>query len=120
MLSSINPSEDPIKVKSAILNIFPTCKTKIDKFSIKAESDDLVSLEKIHETIQAMQSQKIFRRTMEKNLTNNSTWFYLNKQAAFAEKIAICEKSDESPLGPIKVTLTSEDIDRVIEWLIHD
>jgi hypothetical protein len=66
-----------------------------------------------------MQSERIYQRRLEKNLENNSTWFYLNKQAAFAEKIAICEESDESPLGPIKVILTSTQIDRIIDWLIH-
>jgi predicted RNA binding protein with dsRBD fold (UPF0201 family) len=55
---------------------------------------------------------------MEKNLDNNSTWFYLNKQAAFAEKIAICGESDESPLGPIKIVLTSNHIEEIIDWLI--
>ena len=118
MLCSINPSEDHSKVESAILNIFPNCEILIEKFSIKGNSNDLHSLEKIHEAIHSMQSQRIYRRTLEKNLENNSTWFYLNKQAAFAEKIAICENSDESPLGPIKVVLTSTNIDRIIDWLI--
>ena len=118
MVCSINPSEDHSKVESAILNIFPNCKIQIEKFSIKGDSNDLHSLEKIHEAIHSRQSQRIYRRTLEKNLENNSTWFYLNKQAAFAEKIAICEKSDESPLGPIKVVLTSSNIDRIIDWLI--
>jgi len=118
MLCSINPSEDQSKVESAILNIFPNCEILIEKFSIKGNSNDLHSLEKIHEAIHSMQSQRIYRRTLEKNLENNSTWFYLNKQAAFAEKIAICENSDESPLGPIKVVLTSTNIDRIIDWLI--
>jgi len=118
MLCSINPSEDRSKVESAILNIFPNCEILIEKFSIKGNSNDLHSLEKIHEAIHSMQSQRIYRRTLEKNLENNSTWFYLNKQAAFAEKIAICENSDESPLGPIKVVLTSTNIDRIIDWLI--
>ncbi len=116
---SINPSEDPSKVKSAILNIFPNCEIKIEKFSIKANSNDLHSLEKIYDAINSMQSERIYQRRLEKNLENNSTWFYLNKQAAFAEKIAICEESDESPLGPIKVILTSNQINRIIDWLIH-
>ena len=118
MLCSINPSEDHSKIESAILNIFPNCEILIEKFSIKGNSNDLHSLEKIHEAIHSMQSQRIYQRTLEKNLENNSTWFYLNKQAAFAEKIAICEKSEESPLGPIKVILTSQNIDRIIDWLI--
>lgn len=116
---SINPSEDPNKVKSAILNIFPKCEIKIEKFSIKGNSNDLHSLEKIYNAINSTQSEKIYQRRLEKNLDNNSTWFYLNKQAAFVEKIAICEESDESPLGPIKVILTSTQIDKIIDWLIQ-
>jgi predicted RNA binding protein with dsRBD fold (UPF0201 family) len=115
---SVNPSEDPNKVKSAILNIFPDCEVTIEKFSIKGDSNDLHSLEKIHDTIQSMQSQRIYQRRLEKNLENDSTWFYLNKQAAFAEKIAICEESEESPLGPIKIILTSPKIDSIIDWLV--
>lgn len=118
IFSSVNPSEDPDKVESAILNIFPNCKTKIEKFSIEGYSNDLHSLEKIHEVIHSMQSQRIYRRMLQKNLQDNTTWFYLNKQAAFAKKIAICEKSDESPLGPIKIILTSANVDRIIDWLI--
>jgi len=118
MFSSINPSEDPSKVESSISKIFPYCEIKIEKFSIKGDSNDLHSLEKIHQAIHSRQSQRIYRRTMEKNLENNSTWFYLNKQAAFAEKIAICENSDESPLGPIKIVVTSTNIDKIIDWLI--
>jgi predicted RNA binding protein with dsRBD fold (UPF0201 family) len=117
---AINPSEDPKKVEIAIQNIFPDCEFKIDKFSVHAYSENLTVLEKIRETIHSMQYQRIYKRTLEKNLLRNTTWFYLNKQAAFAEKIAICEESDESPLGPLKVVLTSFNIDRIIEWLIFE
>ena len=118
MFCFVNSSEDPNKIKKAISNIFPysTLETKI--FSISAQSKDLKSLEKIYEIIHTKQSQKIYRRNLEKNLENNTTWFYLNKQAAFVEKIAICEKSDESPLGPIKVILTSSNIDGIIDWIV--
>jgi len=118
MFCFVNSSEDPNKIKKAISNIFPysTLETKI--FSISAQSKDLKSLEKIYEIIHTKQFQKIYRRNLEKNLENNTTWFYLNKQAAFVEKIAICEKSDESPLGPIKVILTSSNIDGIIDWIV--
>ena len=117
---SINPSEDPKKVESSILNILPECKIDKEKFSIHGYSENLNALEKIREAIHSMQNQRIYKRTLEKNLEKNSTWFYLNKQAAFAEKIAICEESDESPLGPLKIILTSFDIDQIIEWLVFD
>lgn len=118
MFSSINSSEDPYKIKTAITNIFPYSTIDIENFSVNASSKDLNSLEKIHEIIHSKQSQKTYRRNLEKNLDNNTTWFYLNKQAAFVGKIAICEESSESPLGPIKVIISSSEIDQVIDWMI--
>lgn len=118
MNCSINPSENPEKIKKAISNIFPFSNIKIENFSIHADSENLESLEKIYETIHSKKSQRIYRHYLEKNLQNNTTWFYLNKQAAFAKKIAICGEAEESPLGPIKVFLTSPNIDRVIDWLV--
>ena len=115
---SINPSEDPEKIKKAINNIFPQSKIKTEDFSISAQSKDLNSFEKIYETIHSKQSQKSYKRNLENNLENDSTWFYLNKQAAFVEQIAICEEAEESPLGPIKVIMTSSNIDEIIDWIV--
>jgi len=118
IFSSINPSEDPKKVETAILNIFPNAKIKSDDFSMTSTSKDLHLLEKIYDVIHSNKSQKIYRRQLEKNLENDSTWFYLNKQAAFIGTTALCEEIEESPLGPIKVILTSSNIDGIIDWLI--
>jgi len=119
ILSSINLSEDAKKIETAILNIFPNAQIKTDNFSIVSNSKDLHLLEKIYNMIHSNQSQKIYQRQFENNLDNDSTWFYLNKQAAFVGTIALCEEAEESPLGPIKVILTSSNIDRIIDWLIH-
>lgn len=116
--SSLNPSEDPQKIEMAILNIFPSAKIKIDNFSITSNSKDLNLLEKIYDVIHLNQSQKIYQRQLEKNLDNDSTWFYLNKQAALVGTVVLCEEADESPLGPIKVVLTSPNIDSILDWLI--
>ena len=118
MFSNVNPSEDEEKVRISILNIFPYSNFTSKKSSLKAESTDISSLEKIYEAIHSKQSQKAYKRNLENNLEDTSTWFYLNKQAAFVNKIVICDESDESPLGPIRVVLTSKQIDRLIEWII--
>lgn len=116
--SSVNPSEDPKKIETAILNIFPSAKIKIDNFSIMSNSKDINLLEKIYDVIHLNQSQKIYQRQLEKNLDDDSTWFYLNKQAALVGTVVLCEEADESPLGPIKVVLTSPNIDSILDWLI--
>lgn len=120
MTSVVNPSEDIDKIKQAITNIFPFSNFNEKESLAVFQSNDLHSLEKIHEAIHSKQSQKTYKRNLENNLEGDKTWFYLNKQAAFVNKIAICENEDESPLGPIKVVLTSSRIDRIIDWLVLD
>jgi predicted RNA binding protein with dsRBD fold (UPF0201 family) len=117
IICPVNLSEDLDKIKQAISNIFPDSTIKNEIFSIKAQSNELKSLEKIYETISSSHSQKIYTRNLENNLEGDSTWFFLNKQAAFVGIVAICDEAEESPLGPIKVTLTSSNIDAVIDWI---
>lgn len=118
MYAKINPSEDPQKVKQAVSGIFPNSTIHTDASRVNAESSDLQSLEHVCQVIHARQSQGTYRRRLLENMQNDSTWFYLNKQAALAGKIAICETASESPLGPITVTITSLDIDAVTDWLV--
>ena len=118
MTCTVSPSEDPQKIGTAITNIFPDCTLQLQTHSVSAVSGSMESLEKIRQSILSRQSQKTYRRSLQKHAYKNSTWFYLNKQAAFAKKIIICEEPDESPLGPIKVVLTSRNIEDVMGWLV--
>ncbi len=115
---SINPTEDPKKVEQAITNVLVDVEVKINKESLKATSTNLESLKKIYEAIHSHKSKNAYRRQLNQNLSDESSWFYLNKQAAFANTVALCSESEESPLGPIKIILNSKNIDTVIEWLI--
>jgi len=114
---SINPSEDPSKVKQAVSNVLSNVEIQIDNTSLKASSQNLESLSNIYETIHSHRSQRTYRRFMKKNLRENTTWFYLNKQAALADSVVLCDEADESPLGPIKIILTSNVIEEIIDWL---
>ncbi|MGY5143453.1 MAG: RNA-binding domain-containing protein [Candidatus Nitrosopumilus sp. bin_32a] len=119
MICPVNLSEDPDKIIQAISNIFPYSSIKNENFSIKAQSNELRSLEKIYESIISTQSQKSYTRNLENNLEGNITWFFLNKQAAFVDQVAICDEAEESPLGPIKVILNSSNIDGIIDWISY-
>ena len=90
---------------------------QVDDTSLKASSQNLESLSNIYETIHSHRSQRTYRRFMKKNLRENTTWFYLNKQAALADSVVLCDEADESPLGPIKIILTSNAIEEIIDWL---
>lgn len=86
--------------------------------SLEATSKTLESLLRIHEIIHSRNTQKVYGRNLKRNLIDDSTWFYLNKQAAFVDVVTLCENADESPLGPIKIILKSKHIENIIDWLI--
>ena len=116
--ASVNPSEDPEKVKKAISNILSINNIQTGDFYIMAETNDFQLMEKIYESVHSSRSQKVLQKQLEKHMNNNSTWFFLNKQAAFVGKVVLCENEDESPLGPVKVVLSSSNINKIIDSLI--
>ena len=113
----INPSEDPSKVETAILNIFPDLEISISDKLLIGKSNGMNTLSNISESIRSKNTKNIYQRILKKNSNENSTWFYLNKQAAFVNTVALCNESDESPLGPIKVVLEGNDIENIIQSL---
>ena len=117
---TINASEDVNKIRTAISNILIDMDEKITGDSLVANSSNYESLTRIYETMRSRKSKSAYRRLLMRNMTKDSTWFYLNKQAAFANVIALCDEADESPLGPIKVVLHSKNIEDVIDWLVSD
>ena len=117
---SLNPSEDPQKVEQAVSNILLDLVFKFNKETLIATSKNLECLSRIYETIHSRKTKNAYRRQLNQNLMGDSTWFYLNKQAAFANSIALCGEAEESPMGPIKVIINSKNIERVIDWLVTD
>ena len=117
---TINESEDVNKVRTSISNVLTGMDEKITDNSLIANSGNYESLTKIYETMRSRKTKSAYRRHLMRNMTEDSTWFYLNKQAAFSNVIALCDEADESPLGPIKVVLHSKNIEDVIDWLVSD
>ena len=116
----INESEDVNKVKTAISNILTDMDETTDDNSFVANSSNYESLTKIYEAMRTRKTKTVYRRHLMRNMTEDSTWFYLNKQAAFANAVVLCDDESESPLGPIKIVLHSKNIEDVIDWLVSD
>ncbi|PXF23198.1 MAG: hypothetical protein CXX68_02350 [Thaumarchaeota archaeon] len=115
---AINPSEDIDKIRTAVSNVLIDMDEKIVGNSLIANSNNYESLSKIYEIIRAKNIKKVYRRNLRQNIVDDSTWFYLNKQAAFANVIALCDEDNQSPLGPIKIVLQSKNIRDVIDWFV--
>ena len=117
---TINESEDVNKVRSAVSNILSDIDEKITDSSFVANSNNYESLTKIYETMRSRRTKSAYRRHLMRNMEQDTTWFYLNKQAAFANVITLCDEEAQSPLGPIKVVLHSKNIEDVIDWFVSD
>ena len=115
---NVYPSEDSDKVIKAVKNILNNCTATLTDSKILAVSKNPESLSKLYEHARSRAILGVFRRVLEDNAIANSTWFYLNKQAAYAGIVSICEEESESPLGPIKITITSNQLQLIINWLV--
>ena len=115
----INASEDPIKVQQAINNIFPGLELEISETQIIGSTTQIEILSPISKSIHEKNVKNAYQRILKRNSDESSTWFYLNKQAAFVETIALCSEANESSLGPIKVILRSNDINATINSITN-
>ena len=112
---SINPSEDPDKVKTAVNNIFPDVELEMSDTEISGKTNNFSVLSQISKSIHEKNVKNTYQRILKKNNDGESTWFYLNKQAAFVNTVALCSEANESSLGPIKIILRSNNIEQVID-----
>ena len=116
----LNPSEDPDKVKKCLLNVANGCTPVVTDGQVVATCKGIMSLHHIRVGVRSKSSIGVLRKLLDWNRTGNVTWFYLNKQAAYGGVISLVEHYEESPLGPIKITVTSHDLDKIIEWLLSN
>ena len=115
----INPSEDPEKVKLAVNNIFPDMELEISETQIIGKTNNFSILSPISKSIHEKNIKNTYQRILKNNNDGDSTWFYLNKQAAFVNTVALCSEANESSLGQIKLILRSNDIEQVIESITN-
>lgn len=112
----INSTEDIQKVVFAVKNILPSLDPLIRENKISVKVYDFKILKKIKDQIRSKRTLSVLQRILYNNYNMKSTWFLLNKQAAFSGVVAIVENEDESPLGPIKITINNCDLEKINEW----
>ena len=118
--AGVNPSEDPDKVIYAVNNIVK-CSPEFRYGSrVIGKTTGAEALEKIYEQIRSRAAMGVLRRMLTDNRAGNTTWFLLNKQAANVGIVVVIEDEKESALGPIRVTISCEELDALTDWLVPD
>ena len=119
--AAVNPSEDAEKVIAAIENVVERCSPEF-RYGSRAigRTQGTEPLALIYEQVRSRSAMGVLRRMLMDNRSADSTWFYLNKQAAAAGIAAVIEDEQESPLGPIRITITCEELDTLVDWLVPE
>ncbi|MGA2386285.1 MAG: RNA-binding domain-containing protein [Candidatus Bathyarchaeia archaeon] len=119
--AEINPTEDEEKVKAAVCNMLGNPSVTIaseGKGSVlTAEASGQDSLFKFRNLLRNDRIRDAARKALFHSMRGNTISFCLNKQVAYAGHISFSEETAESPLGPIRVTITSDNPRHLIEWL---
>jgi predicted RNA binding protein with dsRBD fold (UPF0201 family) len=119
--TQINPTENEESVKVAVNNFLDnatiTIKPSIKGNSLTAVAKGQDSLLKLRILLHNDRIRDASRRLLFKSIRGNMISFYLNKQVAFVGHISFSEESSESPLGPIRVNIETDDPEQLIDWL---
>ena len=115
----VNPSESIARVVQLVKNLIPSISDEL------IVEDDLVSGdfdgdEALHHIYKQFRSRRIIsaaRRLLNNNRNGEESWLLFNKQAAYSGVVAICEDHEESPLGPVRITFTSQRLSEFIDWI---
>ena len=119
--TQINPTENEESVKAAVNNFLDnatiTIKPSIKGSSLTAIAKGQDSLFKLRNLLHNDRIRDASRRLLFKSIRGNMISFYLNKQVAFVGHISFSEESAESPLGPIRVNIETDNPEQLIDWL---
>ena len=117
----IFPTESVEKVQQAVQNLFPTSSMKLQSQQLEnhlhAKLNDKSGLTLFFVRLREQRILAAARRVLRRGLAEKSVLFYLNKQAAFANRISFSEPVDELSLGAIKVHILCDDPEGMIDWL---
>jgi uncharacterized protein len=117
----VNSSEDPQKVIDAITNVVERCSPEFRYGSrVVGRATGAEPLSILYEQMRSRSAMGVLRRMLLDNRAGDSTWFLLNKQAATAGIAAVIEEEQESPLGPIRVAISCEELDALVDWLVPE
>lgn len=117
--ATISPSEDPLKVAEALGKVvgLGADAASVGAHSARLVTEDRRALEHVRDQLRDRRIRSAARRQLILNRSGVSTSMMLNRQAAAAGVVAVCGGAEESPLGPIYLTLSSEKLDEAIDWL---
>jgi len=119
--SDLRPTEDLERVLKSIRNLFDIEHYDVIDSSpykeIVCESRKIESLLKFHQILRQDRILDTARKVMLSSMMGNRISLKLHKQSAYAGHVSFVTYDSESPLGPIRVVIVSDNLEKIVDWL---
>ena len=114
----VYPTEDIEKVKRAMLNLVSPLEfeafDKGDYIILVGRTRDKKALQRLYELFRGQQILDTARVMLEEGYFGEEIIIKVHKQVAYVGKVNF---NEESPLGPITITIRTKDPQRLMKWL---
>ena len=119
--ADIRNTETEERVKKAISNIFGD----INSINNLVANDKTINIElfgkeslfRFRDLLKLDRIRAASRKMLRRGIIDNKILFFINKQVAYANHISFSEEMSESPLGPIRIEIKTENPKSLINWL---
>jgi predicted RNA binding protein with dsRBD fold (UPF0201 family) len=119
--TEIYPTESEENVRTSITSFLDnsaiTVKSVAKGSTLTAVAKGQESLIKLRNMLRNDRIRDAARRFLFKSIRGNMISFCLNKQVAFSGHNSFSEQTAESPLGPIRVNIETDNAEQFINWL---
>jgi predicted RNA binding protein with dsRBD fold (UPF0201 family) len=109
------PTEDSAAVGRAILNMFPTMDLEVADGHMTGRAEGPPALARLRRRLREMRIRDTARSQLGHGVEEGSVSFSLNKQSAYARVPNF--STGGAPLGDIDVSMRSDRVDAMVEWL---
>lgn len=116
----VYPTESREKVEKALKTMADITYTLIEMDGqevLHGKAKGLKAVSKIYQRLRDQLIVESARKLIRRNIIDDTVTFYIHKQAAFMGKIHFCLPDAESPMGPIRISIRSTNIEELVDWL---
>lgn len=117
--ATVSASEDPLKVARAVANVLGAQADAVELAgdSARLHSNDPRALTRVRDKLRDRHVRSAAKRQFLLSKSARTASVMFNRQAAASGVLALCGSPEESPLGPIYLTIESDRLDDAIDWL---
>ncbi len=122
LLADVKATENPERVREALLNICPVANIEATKdetgiYLLKGRATDIEAIATLVKKFREARILEAVRRVFLKQVEEDVLIFGIHRQAAYVGRLHLCDLDDISATGPIRVEIRAKHLLDVIDFI---